>query len=134
MGSILIDPSRCTGCRYCQVASNFAKRRLCTYESFCIDILRNDRESLYVPKICMHCEDAPCMSGCPEQAIVRDKETNAVIIEEAICNGCGLCSELCPYSIPKIDENRGIAVKCNLCHGEPYCVRYCATEALTFND
>jgi carbon-monoxide dehydrogenase iron sulfur subunit len=132
MGKIVIDSSKCTGCRYCEVASNFFRGGICNYNSLCIEIFRNDRESQYFPKVCKQCIDPPCAKGCPQEAIFFHKETDTVIIDEGKCNGCGLCKEMCPDAIPKIDESKGVAVKCNLCGGDPYCVRFCATRALIY--
>ena len=33
--------------------------------------------------------------GCP--AIKKDKETGFSVIDETMCNGCGLCQQLCPF-------------------------------------
>ena len=132
MGKIIIDSSKCTGCRYCEVASNFFKKGICCYGSLCLEISRNDRESLFFPKTCKQCEDPPCAKDCPQEAIYYQNNTKTVIIDEDKCNGCGLCREKCPDAIPKIDEAKGVAMKCDLCKGDPSCVRFCATGALTF--
>ena len=56
----------------------------------------------YVPKgkcfvdteKCKKC--GKCLTpGCP--AIKKDKETGFSVIDETMCNGCGLCQQLCPF-------------------------------------
>ena len=55
----------------------------------------------YQPKGRCHVDTEKCMKcgqclvpGCP--AIKKDKETGFSVIDETMCNGCGLCQQLCP--------------------------------------
>jgi len=42
--------------------------------------------------------------NCP--AINLDPTTNTVIINDALCTGCGVCTKICPYkAIHRMDEN-----------------------------
>jgi len=71
------------------------------------------------------------MRVCPiEGAIYRDPDTGAVIIDQEICTGCGLCAKYCPRQMIRLDNNASKAVKCDLCGGDPACVAYCPTGAL----
>lgn len=46
------------------------------------------------PDKCRKC--GKCLSpGCP--AIKKDRETGFSVIDETMCNGCGLCQQLCPF-------------------------------------
>ena len=56
----------------------------------------------YVPKGKCFVDTEKCMKcgqclvpGCP--AIKKDKETGFSVIDETMCNGCGLCQQLCPF-------------------------------------
>ena len=84
-----------------------------------------------VPVYCLHCakDRAPCMTVCPEDAIVEID--GAIVIMEDECIGCGLCRDSCPIGAIHMDE-AGIAKKCNLCIDKdvPLCVLTCPTEAL----
>ncbi len=84
-----------------------------------------------VPVHCLHCakDRAPCMTVCPEDAIVE--MDGAIIIMEDNCIGCGLCRDSCPIGAIHMDES-GIAKKCNLCIDKetPTCVLTCPKEAL----
>ena len=75
------------------------------------------------------------MSGigvCPTGALVEDEETRIVNLNTELCNGCGECVQACPFDAIWLDEKQGIARKCDLCGGDPTCVRYCAPGALVF--
>lgn len=84
-----------------------------------------------VPIFCLHCspDRAPCLTVCPEEAI--DEIDGAIVIDEEVCIGCGLCRDACPIGAIHMNE-LGIAKKCNLCidREKPICVLTCPTEAL----
>jgi Fe-S-cluster-containing dehydrogenase component/CRP-like cAMP-binding protein len=54
-------------------------------------------QSLLVPSVCMHCQDAECLTGCPTGAIARFPN-GQVDINAATCIGCGDCATQCPYN------------------------------------
>lgn len=41
------------------------------------------------------------------------------------CTGCGLCVKACPGNVPHMHPERNTIVICNLCDGEPQCVKAC---------
>jgi len=82
--------------------------------------------------ICSQCDSAPCMHFCPTKTITRDHKTGAVSVDGNYCIGCGMCLTACPNDAVFLNMERGIAVKCELCKGEPLCVENCPTGALNF--
>jgi len=93
---------------------------------------------------CMHCADPVCLIGCPTGAIGRDRTTGNILIDEAICIGCSVCAESCPYDnitmvapssvAAEANETGLLATKCDLCSGlpgGPACARSCPHDALT---
>jgi len=62
-------------------------------------------------------------------AMIRDSETNAVIINPAECINCGVCMTACPYGGIGLDKKR-LVFKCDLCKGEPKCVDVCPPKAI----
>lgn len=49
----------------------------------------------YRPMHCLHCEDAPCVSGCPVGATFR-REDGVVLVDYDRCIGCRVCVAECP--------------------------------------
>jgi Fe-S-cluster-containing dehydrogenase component len=96
-----------------------------------------DASIQYISAACMHCEDSPCVIGCPTGAIVKDDRTGAVVVNRELCIGCHSCSLACPFGVPRYDPEEKMQ-KCNLCIErveaglEPACVRICPVGALTF--
>ncbi len=56
-----------------------------------------DTQSLLVPSVCMHCQDAECLTGCPTGAIARFPN-GEIDINPSTCIGCGDCATQCPYN------------------------------------
>lgn len=84
-----------------------------------------------VPVVCLQCDPAPCSEACPEGAIVK-APWGAWIVDKEACTSCGLCVEACRYGMIATEARDGYARKCDLCEGDPLCVQYCPTSALTF--
>jgi Fe-S-cluster-containing hydrogenase component 2 len=72
------------------------------------------------------------MESCPTNAISRNNETGAMIVEEQACVGCRVCNMACPIGGINLDPINNLAFKCELCDGDPECVKYCDIEALTY--
>jgi Fe-S-cluster-containing hydrogenase component 2 len=83
-----------------------------------------------VPIVCAHCEDAPCVAACNRGALPRNRLTNAIVLDKYGCNLCGLCVPACPSGL--ISEGRKTVVKCDLCGGDPQCVKACPNGALLY--
>lgn len=85
---------------------------------------------------CMHCEDAPCVMGCPSGCLKKDKETGFTLYDTENCIGCHSCSMACPYGVPAFGSD-GKMKKCDACIERqkaglvPACVKVCPTGALT---
>jgi Fe-S-cluster-containing hydrogenase component 2 len=80
---------------------------------------------------CYQCNPAPCVDACTEEAIIRGK-SDAWVIDRDKCIGCGLCVDACPYDVIVLDSEN-VAMKCDLCNGNPSCVEFCPTHAITFS-
>ncbi len=63
------------------------------------------------------------------KAISKDPETGVVLIDKELCTGCKECVEACPDGMIQMDAQNK-ADKCDLCGGDPLCVRYCVAGAL----
>lgn len=99
-----------------------------------------------MPRSCLHCEDAPCVTVCPTGASYKRAEDGIVLVNEDTCIGCGLCAWACPYGARELDLAAGVMKKCTLCVDRiysdelpeedriPACVRTCPTGARHFGD
>ena len=84
------------------------------------------------PRVCLQC--GICIDSCPNDLITRNKKTGAVEIDKEKCTRCGYCILSCPYGMITFDPIDRHAVKCDLCGGQPECVRHCREEAILFMD
>ena len=102
-------------------------------ELSCIRLVKDDQlENFFLPLPCMHCSDPPCLAVCPREALYRDEVLSRVMVNPARCIGCKMCCAACPFGAVGFDSDRGNVFKCDLCGGDPECVRICKPGALTF--
>ena len=130
MKSIVIVQDKCTGCRLCMLACSFKKEREYNLERSRIALLQVDGEN--IPLLCHQCINAPCIKACPVEAIKR--KDGIVRIDEGICIGCRVCIDACPFGAISLDPENEKLLKCDLCEGDPECVKYCAYQAIEFMD
>lgn len=103
-----------------------------------IDTAQVDK-AFFVPKLCNHCTDTPCIQVCPVGASFMTKE-GVVLIDPEQCIGCAYCVQACPFGTRFINKRTNTADKCTWCYhritkGEkPACVERCPTGTRTFGD
>lgn len=83
-----------------------------------------------VPSICFQCPKASCLEACPTGAIYRSDD-DVVLVNSDLCTSCSACVSACPYGMIDLDS-ASIAYKCDLCDGDPACVKECHADALIF--
>jgi Fe-S-cluster-containing dehydrogenase component len=76
---------------------------------------REDAKSFYVPKICNHCADSPCVQVCPVGATFVSPD-GVVLVDPEYCLGCRYCIQACPYGCRFFHPEKQIADKCTLCY------------------
>ena len=88
-----------------------------------------DKQSFKV-QVCRQCKTCPPVDVCPTQALTRDGH-GVVHIDTALCpDGCRLCIDACPLDAIYVRSDMKVTV-CDLCGGDPMCVKYCETQALS---
>lgn len=85
---------------------------------------------------CRNCEDYPCVVACLSGAMRLDEETGIVMHDPEKCMGCWTCIMVCPYDALRMDLERKVVAKCDLCRDfdAPACVANCPNEALIYEE
>lgn len=152
--AVLVDTTRCIGCRSCEEAcaeahhlpipdvsddSVFKKRRqTSTSQLTVVNRYRTEKGDVFVKKQCMHCNEPACAAACLVKAMQKRKE--GPVTWQDNCMGCRICMVSCPFDIPKFEYNswNPRIQKCDFCWErvmrgeEPACVEACPQEALVF--
>ncbi len=133
--TLSVERGNCTGCCSCVTACSL----------FHDNVVRPATARIYVqrfyglvdvPMMCWHCPDAPCVEACPvtpQKAIAKDKETNIIsYVDENLCLGasCNRCIQACPSQYLRRHPETARPIFCDLCDGDPQCVKACARQAL----
>lgn len=90
---VVSDPSRCIGCGACRVTCSESHRRRALRPASRISLVKTREVSAAVT--CHQCEGSPCLSVCPEGAILQ--ESDRLQVDEERCTGCLLCALVCPF-------------------------------------
>ena len=133
--TLIIHPEKCNNCTDCETACINSKSSLTSPGLSCIRILEDaDDEDFFFPIACKQCENPPCLAVCPKEAIYRDTRIDRVLIDRKKCVGCGMCVSACPFGAMKLDKLKAKSYKCDLCDGDPECVKVCEPGALEYGD
>jgi len=127
---LLYDPSKCTGCLFCQMACSYYHFKRFDLDKAHLrvqfDETANEFEAIY----CQHCDEPICVAVCPKEAAVKDEKTGLVKINPMKCIGCQTCTVACPLSVPWFNPDFHVAMKCDFCDGDPQCAKYCSPQAI----
>ncbi|MCE5335953.1 MAG: 4Fe-4S dicluster domain-containing protein [Desulfobacteraceae bacterium] len=149
LGLVVADPTRCVGCRRCELACTEYNDGKSSHALSRIKVRRNQNfgpsglyagqrlgdmgNGLIVQDFCKQCpHPVPCADACPNGAIELKPPTNARVIDEEKCTGCKVCLKACPWEMISFDPGKDKATKCFLCDGKPKCVEACPAEALLY--
>ena len=127
-------PERCTGCRLCELACSFRHDKEFSISRARIRLGYDQDYCFGVATYCTQCADAPCVEICPVEALTRHPQTQAVVVGEDRCIGCRICSLACPFGAIMFHGDHKAAYKCELCAGDPECVKACYPDALRYVD
>jgi Fe-S-cluster-containing hydrogenase component 2 len=129
-GFIEVNYNICTGCRLCEIACSLAKEGVVNPEASRIKVYQFWPGPLDIPAVCRNCSDHPCVG-----ALSLNGETGAVEVDTEKCLGisCSLCAKACPHELAiSFHPQTKKAMICDLCRGDPECVKVCAPECLGF--
>ena len=152
---IVVDVEECIGCGNCLVVCHlndkiddniaFGKKIKNTLFKVVNGLINRN-------SVCYNCTDAPCIEACDKKILKKDnnglvyidldndQEGSELDLEKIkICHDCHKkCIEACPskelfLTTIKFDEKIfSIPIKCDVCDGDPQCVKACPTNAIRF--
>ncbi|MHA1783950.1 MAG: 4Fe-4S dicluster domain-containing protein [Candidatus Helarchaeota archaeon] len=126
---VSIEVEKCIGCRLCEMICSLHNENNINPSRSRIEVITVSPE-IDIPVYCYQCTDAPCASVCPVNAITRNKD-GVMEINKETCINCRACTKACPFGCIGINSD-GKIFKCDLCGGEPECVKICPTHALKY--
>jgi formate dehydrogenase iron-sulfur subunit len=140
---VLIDTTKCIGCRSCQVSCKEWNElpgektslpigdlglqnpvtvsgktlTLVTYHEIADDNAPGNLKYVFAKRQCMHCDDPACASACPVTALHKTAE-GPVVYDSNKCIGCRYCVWACPFGAPTVEwESLTPRIrKCTLCY------------------
>lgn len=128
---LTVIAERCSGCRICEL--------VCAIKHFSVN---NPKKSairvmvayphpvIRMPVVCNQCGDPKCMDNCPMKAIT--KNNGVVEINQEKCIACTKCVMACPFGCIFVHDDVRTPFKCDLCSGDPACVKACPKKAILF--
>jgi anaerobic carbon-monoxide dehydrogenase iron sulfur subunit len=129
---LYVNHDKCTGCRLCELVCAVSHDGISNPARSRIRVMKWEAEGLYVPMTCQQCQDAPCLNVCPVKAISQEADTGRVLVDYNICIGCRSCVSVCPFGAMSFNTIDRRVLKCDLCDGDPQCVRFCEVKAVDF--
>ena len=126
MKKLFTDARVCIGCHLCEMVCSLAhlkdevnprRARIRVHEDLA--------NSIFMPVVCKQCAKAPCVAACPYDAIAQDPVSRVPIIDAEKCTACLACVEACPFGAMFYDEQEQLPLVCDLCGGDPQCVKFC---------
>ncbi len=163
---MVIDMRRCTNERDCMSSCrknhylHEGQEWIKTYTIETHNIEDPHGHSHYMPTLCMHCQQAPCVKVCPVGATFKSPD-GATLVDQDRCIGCRMCMAACPYDVrtfnwddplpapnvlgkpaPEypVPQRKGTVNVCDMCthntrNGElPHCVDACPNQAIFVGD
>ncbi len=150
---VLMDTTRCIGCRSCEFACASANglpepdentvpgpdRDTSTTQWTVVKGYQVGDRNITVKRQCMHCLQPACASACLTKAMHKTPD-GPVAWTSSKCMGCRYCMVSCPFDVPRFEYHAAVPriQKCQLCAArvaageQPACVANCPAQALTF--
>lgn len=129
---------KCTGCGICEAVCSLQHFGVVSLPFSAIKVEKNyydwmNRTSPHLMAIsrtvCHQCPgQAACIMACPVNALSR--VDGMVKLDKEKCTKCGKCVKACPYNA--ITFARKELIKCDLCGGDPQCVKFCPPRVLQY--
>jgi Fe-S-cluster-containing hydrogenase component 2 len=141
--SVVFRRDLCRGCNACEYVCSTYHEGVSSPSLSRIRVSSDDINFTWSVVRCIQCKTMDCYYACPHKdtALRIDSATGATYIDEAYCDGCGLCVEACRLKDKPIFARRHDGAvtyfKCDLCHERaegPACAEVCNRGALTLKE
>ncbi len=160
--SILVDTSKCTACRGCQIAckqwnqlpgtktqnvGSHQNPQDLSFDTYKVVRFAEGKNGdgkqfwYFFTEQCRHCLSPGCMAVSENDEIVQDEKTGAVIYTPKTKElDFKATLEGCPFNIPRQDSATKLISKCTMCFDRitngmiPACVKSCPTGTMTFGE
>ena len=117
---IKVDKKKCSGCRLCETMCSLFHMGAVNTEKSAIRIEKDDLDtSMNTPFVCRQCKNMACLEG---EKVAPEAERKKFIWARSR-------SSKCPFQA--LNPYRGKSYHCDLCGGNPQCVKVCTTGALS---
>jgi formate dehydrogenase iron-sulfur subunit len=158
--SVLVDMTRCIGCRGCQTACkewNELPARKSVFRGEYTNPIRLNSDTYtrirytemekngpvwsFIKEQCLHCKDPACVSVCPVAALTKSA-AGPVVYNYDRCIGCRYCMVACPFRVPTFEweSARPWVQKCSFCSERikdgliPACIKVCPTTTMFYGE
>ena len=130
MSKILtVIPEQCSGCRLCELTCAIKHHNVNNPKKAAIRVMITyPHPVIRMPVVCSQCKKAPCEQACPVNAIKRINEI--VVLDKDTCISCNKCVRSCPFGAIYVHADCDHPLKCDMCSGDPECVKVCPKNAL----
>ncbi|MBW2368110.1 MAG: phenylglyoxylate dehydrogenase [Deltaproteobacteria bacterium] len=131
--SIAFHPEKCNGCNDCIeacVKSHIDDSTDPVHSR--IKIVPDSESGTYGIAMCRQCGDPRCVMDCPAKALAKNEETGVIDWDQEKCVNCQLCTLACSWAGITYNPADKQVMKCDMCYGDPACVKACKPKALAF--
>jgi len=131
---LVFNPDKCDGCRECEKACVKAHPNAVASGKSRIIITKEGSEKP-TAAMCVHCETCPPSELCPSALLEFHDEGKYWTLDEHRCFACMSCIPRCPFGGIFFEGAFGVetAYTCDLCAGDPACIKACPKGALTLD-
>ncbi len=128
-----VHPDRCTDCKMCLYSCALKHTGDTNPEGALLRLVALEGQAKgHAVLNCLHCPEPECVQVCPNHAITK-RADGRVSIDDDRCIGCLLCTLACPHGGSYFDLQANKSMVCDLCDGNPECVRMCPERAIEFD-
>ncbi len=129
MNYIAIDAATCSGCKSCELSCSLKHVGYFDCGKSRIRIQRDGERWNVAIRQCIQCDERFCVAACPKGALSVDSSLGCIAFDDERCISCKKCFNACPHNGVQWDEELGHPLICDLCGGDPECLKPCRLHA-----